>query len=253
MKKILLAFGISIYGNSALAVRPFITDDARVAGLRYAQLESWLRYDKHALQQWNMIAYGPVTWLEITTGGVWGFDRPKTTEYDFSYAAPLIQAKFLIQEYQPNKWPGIGIVAGTFLPTGKRAFKAPGAGAFSYLIASQCFGQGEKLLIHANLGLSYLNGNNTEQTVATWGVGTQVKLYRGLHAVGEVFSGDPYVPGAGMAYQAGFRHFISDLVQVDMTAGKGFAGDTPLPYWYSAGIRLVTERFRKHLSKPGGG
>lgn len=45
----------------ARAVRPFITDDARVVGLRYAQAEAW--------QQWDMLAYGPTKWLELSVGG----------------------------------------------------------------------------------------------------------------------------------------------------------------------------------------
>jgi hypothetical protein len=108
---------------------------------------------------------------------------------------------------------------------------------------SQCFGEGEKWLLHANTGANYLHIDGTNQLLGTWGFGTQVKVYKGMHLVGEVFSGDPYVPRTGTAYQVGYRYFFNDLFQIDMTAGKGIAGRSPLPLWFSAGVRVVTERF----------
>lgn len=225
-------------------VRPFITDDARVVGNRLAQLETWVRADRHAWQHWNLFAYGPKPWLEVTTGFVYGTERQAEGGRSFSYALPLVQAKFLVREYKPNRLPGLGGVIGTFLPGGRGSFRPPGYGAFGYLTVSQCFLEGEKILLHANVGSNYLHINNENQVLATWGLGTQVRTYKGFHLVGEVFSGDPYVPGTGTAYQVGFRHFISDLIQVDMTVGEGIAGANPMPLWGSAGLRLVTTAFR---------
>ena len=102
----------------------------------------------------------------------------------------------------------------------------------------------DKILLHGNIGANYLHINSSDNLLATWGVGTQVRTLKGLHVVGEIFSGDPYVPGAGTSWQVGFRHFISDFVQVDVTVGQGVGGTNPLPTWYSAGIRLVTTAFR---------
>jgi hypothetical protein len=65
------------------------------------------------------------------------------------------------------------------------------------------------------------------------------------YLVGEIFSGDPYIPGTGLAYRMGFRHFISDLIQFDATAGKGISGAVVMPFWASAGIRVVTEKWHK--------
>ena len=44
----------------------------------------------------------------------------------------------------------------------------------------------------------------------------------------------------------GFRHFISEWIQIDATMGKGLAGDFVLPFWYSAGARFVTSLFSKN-------
>ena len=225
-------------------VRPFITDDSRVVGRRLAQAESWVRIDRHASQHWVLGAYGPTEWLELTAGGVWGADTPPG-EATLAYALPLVQAKMLFRPYQPGKGPGVGMVVGSFLPFGTGTFKPRGYGSFGYLTLSQCFGEGEKLLLHANTGLNYLHVAGENELLHTWGFGTQVKTIGGFHLVGEFFSGDPYVPGSGTAWQVGFRHFFSDMLQIDMTLGEGVGGAEPLPLWGSAGVRIVFDWFRK--------
>ena len=49
----------------------------------------------------------------------------------------------------------------------------------------------------------------------------------------------------GTSWQAGYRYFFNSLVQIDMTAGNGIAGDVIMPFWFSAGVRIVTEKFLK--------
>lgn len=224
-------------------VRPFITDDARVVGNRLAQMESWMRIDRESGQQWFLFAYGPKNWLELTVGGVVGYAKDKEHNRSLSYALPLVQAKFLIRPYKPNRAPGLGAVIGTFLPTGRGLFVPPGYGTFGFLIVTQSLGEGDKVLIHGNVGGNYLHVDGSGEFINTWGLGTQIKIIGGMHFVGEVFSGDPYIPGTGTAYQVGYRHFFSDLFQIDMTVGNGIGGINPMPFWFSAGVRLVTERF----------
>ncbi|HMO60559.1 MAG TPA: hypothetical protein PKC39_04115 [Ferruginibacter sp.] len=232
-------------GNTEPNVRPFITDDARVVGNRLAQLESWVRIDKESGQHWVLAAYGPNKKLELTAGGVYGYEKEPNSKKMFSYALPLLQAKYLVKEYGAGQLPGLGVVAGTFLPVGSGAFKPAGYGTFAFATISQCIGKQEDVLIHANIGGNYLHIDGADELINTWGFGTQVKVYRGMHLVAELFSGDPYIPGTGTAYQLGYRYFFNDLLQVDMTIGKGFAGEVIMPLWVSAGVRLVTERFLK--------
>ncbi len=236
--------GFAMLPKEVAAVRPFITDDARVVGFRLAQWESWLRVDQQSGQQWHMLAYGPSNRLELTLGSVFGYDKPMPDQREFSYAMPLLQGKYLLKPYESGKPPGIALVAGTFLPGGKGDFVPRGYGAFAFAIFSQSFGDQEDLLLHANIGANYLYANQQNDWVSTWGFGAQWRVYQGFHLVGEVFSGDPYIPGTGLAYQAGFRHFFSDLLQVDATIGKGIAGETIMPFWASVGIRVVTTRFQ---------
>jgi hypothetical protein len=226
-------------------VRPFITDDARVVGRKLAQIETWFRLDKESAQQWLMLAYGPTSKLEISIGGVAGAETESDGERRFAYALPLVQAKFLFREYHSNQAPGVGMVIGSFLPNGRGSFKPQGYGTFGFLTLTQAFGEGERLLLHANTGLNYLHIDGANDVLLTWGVGSQLRTLGGFHLVGELFSGDPYVPGTGTAYQAGFRHFFSDLLQIDMTFGKGIAGMNPLPFWVSGGVRIVLTTFQK--------
>lgn len=235
----------NITSTNEVLVRPFITDDARVVGERLAQLETWVRFDKEAGQHWLLGAYGPNKKLELTAGGVYGYQVDHDSKKTFSYALPLLQAKVLFKEYKPNKAPGFGMVIGTFLPVGQGAFKPAGYGTFGYLTVSQCFGEGDKFLFHGNLGGNYLHVDGSNNLISTWGLGTQIKAYKGMHLVGEIFSGDPYIPGTGTSWQAGYRYFFSDLVQIDMTVGNGIAGDVIMPFWYTAGVRIVTEKFQK--------
>lgn len=235
---------ISYRRTTEPTIRPFITDDARVVGRRLAQMESWLRFDREAGQHWTLFAYGPTKKLELTMGGVMGYERdPETRRTAFSYALPLAQAKFLFNEYRPNRAPGFGAVIGTFIPGGRGSFRPAGYGTFGYLIVTQSLGENDRVLLHGNLGGNYLHIDGSNQFINTWGVGTQIRAHGGMNLVGEVFSGDPYIPGTGMAYQVGYRYIFSELVQIDMTVGNGIAGENRMPFWFSAGVRLVTERF----------
>jgi len=237
-----------------LAVRPFITDDARVVGRRLAQWENWMRFDRHSGQHWHMLAYGPTRKSELTLGAVYGYERAyPELRSEGSYAMPLLQGKFLLREYGHRQPPGVALVAGTFLPGGRGAFVPPGYGAFSFLTVSQCIGEQENLLLHLNIGSSFLYLNQKDEFITTWGAGAQVRTYKGFHLVGEVFSGDPYIPGVGLSFQAGFRHFFNDLVQIDATIGEGISGENRLPLWFSVGLRVVTTRFEKRAGTSASG
>lgn len=242
-RKSLFLVLVLLKANTLLwAVRPFITDDSRVVGRRLGQYEGWLRFDKEGGQSWSMAAFGPTDYLELSLGGVWGYENTLNRQV-FTAAAPLVQAKFLLKPYLPNQWPGIGLVVGTFLPYGKGMLVTPGYGSFAFATLTQCIGEGEKFLFHANFGTNMVDFADAKSNVFTWGVGTQIKVYKGFHVLGEQFSGDPYVPGTGMAYQVGFRHFFSDNLQIDGTYGKGISGATVLPQWFSLGVRIVTHKY----------
>jgi hypothetical protein len=235
---VLLSSHFLCSGGPARAVRPFITDDARVVGEQLAQLESWVRGDRRAFQHWLLVAVGPWAPLELTLGAVHGSaysDAPPA----YALAGPLFQAKALILEPRPNRWPGLAVSAGATAPLGHGAFRPHGWERFCYAAVTESLFDHERLLVHANIGLVVTGGLADQITRATWGIGSQLRVFAGLHLVAEIVSGDPYEPASGGAGQAGFRYILSDRVQFDATVGGGLWGESTMPLWGTAGVRLV--------------
>jgi hypothetical protein len=251
-----LAAGVCITSTKAGAIRPFVTDDARVVGDRLAQLETWLLLDRLALEHNLLAALGPTEWLEVTLGMVHG-GLHSGLERAYSLTGPIVQAKALLLSAESNGRPGVAIAAGTLPPGGFGPFKADGWGAFGYLALTESLFE-ESLLIHANLGfaigyefLSEVERNRGEKhrldTLVTTGLGVQVRLVAGLHGVAEVYYGDPYDSRASYpAMQTGLRYIFGDHVQMDGTFGTTLASiDSPdgreqLEHWGSLGVRLVS-------------
>lgn len=226
--------------SQASAVRPFITDDARVVGDRAAQLETWVRGDRESLQHWIAAGVGPVAPLEVTLGGVYGRE-----DEHFAYALPLVQFKALALETVPGAgWPGLAFVAGGFGPAGPHSgghLRPDNWDTFGYAALTESPLPEDALLLHQNVGV-FVGKAAAEgrKGGATWGVGMQARVWGGLHFVGEVFSGDPYAAAPGGAAQAGVRYFVSSVVQVDTTFGSGVWGESLLPVWGTLGLRLAS-------------
>ena len=226
------------------AERPFITDDAALSGFRRSELASWIFASKTGTEFWHSANLGLTNWAELTIAGTWGrskYEFNGETFREFSYTLPLLQAKFLIRGYEPNGLPGVGVAVGADMPWGKGAFVSNGYGAFGTVLLTQCFGMNENLLIHAQAGGTYLKEKESkEQRLGlVFGIGAQVKVYRGFHLIGEIVNGDPYEHGAGSMYQLGIRQFVSDHLQLDLAFGSGISNDTRASSWVTGGIRYV--------------
>jgi hypothetical protein len=224
----------------AMAVRPFVTDDARVVGANLFLLETSLRMDKTRLQNTNLLAYGPTEKLELTLGFVDGVFLEGEDSWKMSIAGPLAQAKYLFTEGTPNGYPGLAVVAGTGSPYGTYDFGNPSWSGFAYLAATESLGENERVLIHFNIGTNYSQAEGESwKFTTTWGVGMQIRLVGGLYSVSEIFYGDPYVGDVGGAFQVGFRYFVSERIQLDATVGSGLWGNTQLDTWGGIGFRIV--------------
>jgi len=239
-----IASAVTLGAADARAIRPFITDDARVVGEGHVQIETYWRRDRLALQHWFLPAVGPTEWLEISVGGFHGFNRlgPTLAEPVYAMGGPLAQGKLLLRETVPNEPPGVALVLGGLVPAGRGGFESAGWSSFGYLAFTQAFIKEDDFLIHANVGFSAIAAPGLDPAKLTWGVGTQVETFYDFHLIGEVFSGDPYVQGSGGAYQAGFRMIFNDHIQLDGTWGEGLWGAAPLPLWFSSGIRVVSHK-----------
>lgn len=159
----------------ALAVRPFITDDARVVGREQAQMEMWLRRDRGAFQHWALASYGPIAPLELTFGGVHGAALGHGSRY--SIAGPLMQAKFLLRRPTANSWPGIAVSGGAFAPGGHGEFRPHGWDSFFYTAITESLQENDGILIHGNVGV--VNSSRAGKK-ATWGTGSQIRVRGGF-------------------------------------------------------------------------
>lgn len=221
------------------AIRPFITDDARVVGDKQVQLETWLQLDKLSLQHWIAPAVGPTDFLEFTLGAVHGVSFQGDKSYAIS--GPLLQGKLLLNAADPNAWPGVAWVVGSLLPFSTGDIDAF-PGAFSYVALTENIGENETLLIHFNAGVVvHDSGEKNLHVAPSFGLGFQARVFSGLHGVGEVVYGDAYTGIDAAALQAGFRFIFSDYVQIDTTMGSGFAGQER-PLWGTTGLRLVSPK-----------
>ena len=227
--------------NEAQAIRPFITDDARVVGGKVMQLETWWRRDKGSFQHWALFAVGPNDHVELTLGGVYGVSQVEQKPI-WAFSTPVAQGKFLLKEAEPNRWPGLALAGGILPPFGTGGFEAPGWSGFAYAAVTESLFENERLLIHGNLGAFVLAAKGYAPVTATWGVGTQLRTVAGFHLVGELFSGDPYVSNSGGATQLGFRYIFNDHIQLDATVGTGIFGVEKLPVWATSGVRIVSHK-----------
>lgn len=235
---VLAVAGIVVtWAGEARAIRPFITDDARVVGARLLQLETWVVADRGRFEHWAVPAFGPTDYIELTVGAVHGASYERGAPSRYGMAGPLLQAKLLLHAAKMNGWPGLALAGGMIPGLGFGGFETPMSG-FLYVAVTMSIGERERLLIHANLGVHV----DDVVTNPVAGLGAQVRTVRGLHAVGEIVYGDPYAGDTGAVVQGGFRYIFNDHVQLDGTAGVGIAHPhgTPRPPWGSLGLRLVS-------------
>ena len=243
-----LAFVIAfLLPRPALAVRPFITDDARIAAPKEFQIESSLRVDKERFQNLNVFSFGVVNRLEVSLNWIDGFMLEDETKYNLSIAGPGLQLKYLLTDGKTSAFPGIALVAGFVPPwgAGSEAFSPPSWSDYAYLTVTKYFFKDwESLNLHINLGFTN-SYDEKVKTNTTWGVGVQSHLFDKLYLCTEVFSGDPYAITPGALFQIGLRYFISDKMQMDVSTGKGLYGEPMLDYYVGLGFRVVFDTFTK--------
>lgn len=235
--RLILTLTLLVAQGKAHAIRPFVTDDARVVGARLGQVESWLVLDRQESNHNTLFAIGPTNWLEITSGFTHGGGyRGGASQYGIT--GGIFQLKALLRETRPNDWPGMAFAAGVVPPFGSGSPKPGGTGIFGYVALSQSFFN-DDLLFHANLGVTSIREETQWKPTLTAGFGFQAKIIGKLNSVGEVYRGDPYDPTMkSTATQVGFRYIFSPNFQMDGTFGSTL--ETNSSQWVSVGVRIVS-------------
>jgi hypothetical protein len=203
----------------ALAVRPFVTDDARIADRGQIEAETWLTVTPtsgSAEVIYNVLLnVVPNDWIEIAASGGIGYDPEEST----SVANPALQGKVLFWQPPGAFHPGLALAAGVVLPYGRGGAYRDAIGSYVVAPATLSFFR-DDLFIHGNLGVTMASDVNHPLFARVfWGIGTDAALWRSdWRVIAEAFAGDPFdALGPSYAGQAGFRWLINDHVNVDLS------------------------------------
>jgi len=251
----LVLFFIITLPKLTWAVRPFVTDDARIIDVRQLEVETWTEFQrsKHetTIGQHIMAGYTFNSWFELIAGSGVGHDHKNN---EFAVANPVIQPKFLLWQAKENGIPGLALASGLTMRSGTGAYYEEAMGYYFMALATTRLFK-DWLQIHLNLGKKYADVKN-EQNVNKdyWGLGIDVGIYHiDYRIIAEAYAGDPFEAlGPRVSYQAGFRWLKSDFINYDLTFGmqrevenRSHAGRNE--YWVQIGIRLLFDNLRSDL------
>jgi len=211
------------YSSYAYAVRPFVTDDARIVDYGQIETESWIESTR-AQGKWNptpalnAIASTTVNdWLQILMGTGTGIDSAGNS----GISNPLLSAKVLLKAADEQGSPGYAISYTSTFDSGRGSFQEPGkvqslVGMSTYRLIE------DRLNIHINLGLrTDQERGQAANTRPLWGLGFDVESFSPkTRFVIEMFSGDPLTLNAPRyATQMGVRYLHNDYMQFDLISG----------------------------------
>lgn len=266
--RLFLLLQVSVFAliaSPAQAVRPFITDDARIVYKGQLETESYAgitvtKGDKPGIEARSLQGVGITDRLELIAGG-FGFT------YQDGQARPLdmlIQPKYVLNR-SFGVIPSLSVAAGSLFPlSGNRqhwdSFSMAHVSWFLFTPEDSTDPYDNDLAIHVNLGTKnrYDAGPGTYRSLFFWAVGFEViTLSREIRFLGEVFNGDPFgFEEKFPAYQTGFRWYKSPNVQMDLVfqglrngsadtqAATGAAFASGWNYTIQVGLRLLFDVFR---------
>lgn len=242
MKRLALAVVfISAMAVSAYAYRPFVTEDAGVAGKGVIQLEtSWdyLDWDNDDAEHVLLFVpiYGITERLELSTEIPYLFHEQEDGIGDIN-----VVGKFLMLN-ETEKFPAFTL-KGILKTSSGDADRGLGSGDLDYsivLVTSKGFGS---LTLHGMLGYTFVGDNGEEDVrdIHLYGLAADYGLTEKLHIVGEIsgnrhpdrnIDDDPLSGLLGVTYQ------VSEKVILDGGVRYGF--NDSVPEWnYTLGMSIT--------------
>lgn len=256
----LLTFSMTMFSGAAHAVRPFVTDDARIVDYGQIELENWLETSR-VDGKWNpapgLNAIGSTSvndWLQILAGTGTGLDAHGNS----GVANPMLSGKILLRSALADGTPGYAVSLTGLFDGGHGHFAQHGS-VFSLTGMTTYRLWDDSLNIHINLGTrSDRTRNGITRSRVTWGVGLDIEAFNPkTRLVAEVYSGDPLELNAPRyAGQLGMRYLFSDYVQMDFITGIQPELDERLnrtgqyETTFQLGLRLLFDAFTPQ-GKPG--
>ena len=210
----------------AFAVRPFVTDDARIVYKGQLETESYAGLtladrDKPTVEARALQGMSLTDRLEIIAGG-FGFT------YQANQARPLdmlVQPKYVLYR-SFGAIPSISVAAASLFPlSGNRqqwnSYAMAHASWFLFTPEDSTDPYDNGLAVHINLGTKsqYDAGPVTYRSKLYWAAAFEVitPFSREIRFLGEVFNGDPFTYEEEFpAFQTGFRWYKTANTQVDL-------------------------------------
>lgn len=247
----LSAFYYVFLASSVSALRPFVTDDARIIEVGQLEFETWADTaiaDSHwtPVLSLNGTASTSFTdYLQVLLGTGLGIESNGET----SISNPVSIIKVLIKESKPKTFG----LATSFSTTYNAGFGKQYDNGTAYTISgiSTYRSKNDFLNLHLNLGAK-IDQNENQGTTAKpyWGVGLDFKTpKKNLRYIIEAYAGDPFqVSAPNYAFQTGFRLIKSDKQSFDLITGIQPEGDS-VETWVQIGYRMVFNTFKSKKEK----
>jgi hypothetical protein len=253
---LVIFFATVLQPHVADAVRPFITDDARVTDKGTVATETFAElatsdgqkpaYSLHSLQSWGL-----TNRLELTTGDIGGeYRERRLTPNDLVFQPKLL----LFQSF--GAIPSVSTAAGLLIPISgnRQLWNTYAMGHVSWFLfrppdSPDPFDY--RLAIYLNAGTKgrYDAGLGRHTSKPYWAAGFEVGTFvRQVRFLAETFNGDPFEFSEEFpAYQTGFRWYKSPTVNMDMTVlGVKVDRGNDTSHWdysFQLGLRVVLDVF----------
>jgi len=236
---------------SAQAVRPFVTDDARIVDEGQITSEVWLETASDG-GPWEdslhaLVGTSVNQWLELTAVSTFGLE----TGFGNDVSNPVFQAKTLLLPAVSDGPVGIAVSLGYIPELGQGPSHIAGDGAYALALITKRLND-DHLLLHTNLGLTGTRTATAGERLRPFaGVGAEFALWTyEWRGVAEVFTGDPFDPlRSDVSSQFGLRWLHSDLFNFDLIAGWQPQVDEKLErtgrdeFWVQLGVRITFDAF----------
>lgn len=265
--KLIMMLLMLCWSHEALAVRPFVTDDARTVYKGQVLTETYggvtmVEGSKPAFELRSLQGVGITDRLELTAGG-FGFSYQ---DYQARPLDMLIQPKYVLHQ-SLGAIPSLSVAAAALFPlSGNRqhwdGYAMAHLSWFLFTPDPETDPYDNNLSLYFNLGTKfrYDAGPTTFQNKLYWAAGFEVitPITREVRILGEMFNGDPFsFEEKFPAFQTGLRWYKNSYVQMDFVvrgirnttedaqlAAGGGGTATTWNYTLQVGLRWLFDVFR---------
>jgi hypothetical protein len=231
----ILLMAIAFYPLESFAYRPFITEDAGVAGKGVAQFEgSWdyLTWDNDDKENFFLLVpiYGLTKRIELSLEIPYFFHNPKEGRSEKDIGDINVIGKFLLFE-EKDIYPAFAIKGVVKTNSGDEE-KGLGSGDWDYSIVAAASKTLGDFMVHAMLGYTFVgdNGNDNIRNIYLYGIAVDYSLTKRFHICSEITGNrhpdreEDKHPISGLL---GITYALTDKMILDTGMRYGFNDSAP--------------------------